>query len=174
VGELQADSERRKLLLKNLQSRQETKDYALGMLVEKEGFRSYAVLKAQREYETQISRQGLPLVNLADLIQEANAPKRNAEPSFPDRANALYLPSIGLSEVVTSTEQFRIKPHNYLQLVLKQPWWNGRLLGGVSQLGIGLTDAAQSLLWNFIPKISVGAVRKGIRFRCPRCRCKAP
>jgi len=167
VGELQPDSERRKTLLKNLKGKQEAKDSALGMLVEKEGFRSYRVVKAAREYQTQLARQGLPLVNLADLLQEANAPKRNSEFSFPDRANALYLPSIGFSEVVTSTEQFRIKPHNYLQLVLKPELVSADFLAKFLNSELGLQARHRLLSGNFISKISVGAVRKGVQIPLP-------
>lgn len=167
VGELQADSERRKLLLNNIQSKQVTKDFSLGMLVEKEEFRSYGVVKTVREYQTQLTRQGLPLVNLAELLQETNAPKRYKDTSFPDRANALYLPSIGFSEVVTSTEQFRIKPHNYLQLVLNPERVNADFLAKFLNSELGMQARRSMLSGNFISKISLGAVRKGVQIPLP-------
>lgn len=167
VGELPADSERRKLLLRNLERKQEAKDCALGMLVEKEGFRSYEVVKTAREYQTQLARQGLPVVNLADLLLEAHTPKRNSQSSFPDRANALYLPSIGFSEVVTSTEQFRIKPHNYLQLVLKPALVNADFLAKFLNSELGLQARRSLLTGNVISKISVGAVRMGVHIPLP-------
>jgi hypothetical protein len=167
VGELQADSQRRKLLLKNLERKEEAKDFALGMLVERKGFRSYGVVKTAREYQTQLTRQGLPLVNLAELLQEANGPKRKNDSSFPDRANAVYLPSIGSSEVVTSTEQFRIKPHNYLQLVLKAELVNADFLAKFLNSELGL-QARRSLLSGYcISKISLSAVRNGVQIPLP-------
>jgi hypothetical protein len=53
--------------------------------------RSYESLKAARQYQIQLSRQGLPPANLADLCREINAPKRDAEPAFSDKANAIYV-----------------------------------------------------------------------------------
>jgi hypothetical protein len=167
VGELQVDAERRTILLKNLQRRQESKDAALGMLVEKEGFRSYGAVKAAREYQTQLTRQGLPLVNLSDVLKEANGPKHGSEQSFSEEANALYLPSLGFSEAVTSTEQFRIKPHNYLQLVLKPDLVNADFLAKFLNSALGLQARRSLLSGNFISKISVGAVRKGVTIPLP-------
>ena len=167
VGELQADVERRALLLRNLRRKEESKDFALGMLVETQGFRSYRVVKAAREYQTQLTRQGLPVANLSDLLKEANAPKRGNERDFPEQANALYLPSIGFSEVVTSIEQFRITPQNYLQLILKPDLVNADFLAKFFNSELGLQARRQILSGNFISKISLGAVRRGVQIPLP-------
>lgn len=79
----------------------------------------------------------------------------------------MYLPSIGSSEVVTSTEQFRIKPHNYLQLVLKPDLVNADFLAKFLNSELGLQARRSLLSGNFISKISVGAVRKGVQIPLP-------
>jgi hypothetical protein len=167
VGELQADINRQKQLIKNIETNKEAKDFALGMVVEKEDLRTYQGLKNSREYQVQLSRQGLPVVKLADLFQEVNAHKRNNDLGFTGRANALYLPSIGFSEVVTSTEQFSLKPQNYLQLVLKPELVIAEFLAGFlnSELGLQARRLLQS--GNMIPKISISAVLKGIEIPLP-------
>ena len=167
VGELQADINRQKLLIKNIETNNEAKDFALGMVVEKADFRTYQCLKNSREYQVQLSRQGLPVVKLADLLKEVNAYKRNTELGFSERTNALYLPSIGLSEVVSSMEEFFLKPQNYLQLVLKPELVIAEFLAGFlnSELGLQARRLLQS--GNMIPKISISTVLKGIGIPLP-------
>lgn len=167
VGELQADINRQRLLIKNIETSTEAKDFALGMVVEKAGLRTYRGLKTSREYQVQLSRQGLPVVKLADLLKEVNAHKRNTELGFSERTNALYLPSIGLSKVVSSMEEFSLKPQNYLQLVLKPELVIAEFLAGFlnSELGLQARRLLQS--GNMIPKISVSTVLKGIEIPLP-------
>jgi hypothetical protein len=167
VGELQSDPDRLALLLKNLEQRRGVKDFALGTLVEKESFQSYKALKATLEYQELLLRQGLPVVNLAGSLLETNAPKRNADYAFPDRSNALYLPTVGVSEVVTSAEQFRIKPQNYLQLVLNPESVNADYLAKFLNSELGL--AARQCLFSgmTIPKITAASVRKGVEIPLP-------
>jgi hypothetical protein len=167
VGELQSDPDRLTLLLKNHEQRRGVKDFALGTLVEKESFQSYKALKAKLEYQELLLRQGLPVVNLAGSLLETNAPKRNANSAFPDRSNALYLPTVGVSEVFTSTEQFRNKPQNYLQLVLNPESVNADYLAKFLNSELGL--AARQCLFSgmTIPRITAASVRKGVEIPLP-------
>lgn len=138
VGELQSDLKRRKFLQNNFERKIESNDLSLGTLVEKEGFSSFEQIKEAKEYQTQIAQQGLPIVNLSTLIVEVNRCQREDNSSFPDRANSLYLSLSSSSESVTSIEQFRLVPHSYLQLVLKQESVNAEFLAKFFNSDLGL------------------------------------
>jgi hypothetical protein len=169
AGELQSDNDRRKVLLKNLEQKQESKDLTLGVLVEKKDLRSYKALRTKREYQRLLSRQGLPCANLATLIKEINLPKRKGEP-FPERTNAIYMPSLGVSDVVTSAEDFKIKPQNYVQLVLNQDLVNAEYLAKFLNSDLGV--AARQCLFSgiTIPKITAASCRDGVDIPLPPLR----
>lgn len=167
VGELQTDVERRKTLLKNLTKKQEVGNCSLGMLVSSESFKGFQAEKQKREYQTLIARQDLRLVSLADLLKETKLPDRKGEPSFTDRANSLYLPSIGFSETVTSCEQFRLKPLNYIQLVLNPDLVSADYLINFLNSDLGLHARRCLASGNFSSKISLAALRSGLQIPLP-------
>jgi hypothetical protein len=167
VGELQTDPRRQKLLLENLEHKREVKDCALGMLVEREKFRGFQAERTTRDYVTLIERQALPLDHLSDVVEEINAFGRRGELDFPERPNAIYLPTIGLSAVVTSREEFQIKAQNYVQLVLKQEKVGSEYFAKFLNSDLG-REARKTLLKGiFIPKISISAIREGVQIPLP-------
>lgn len=166
-GELQSDAARQSVLIRNLLSRTEAAEFALGMLVKVEGFKSYEATSQSRDYQLKISRQGSPIVNLADLLLEINALRAQGGTYFSDRSNAIYLPVLGNSEVVTSPENFRIKPYNYLQLVLKQELVSAEFLAKFLNSDLGLHARRCMLSGSYIAKITVSSVKRGVPIPLP-------
>jgi SAM-dependent methyltransferase len=120
VGEISSDVNQHKVLLANHRSRKAGKSPQLGALVELESFRSFASLV--HEYEVnEISRtMSMSPVAISEICTEINLPKRVAGEEFQEISNSVYLPSIGTSPAITSRKDFRVKPQNYIQLILDQ------------------------------------------------------
>jgi hypothetical protein len=77
------------------------------------------------------------------------------------------LPTLGFSDVVTSTERFRLKPHNYLQLVLKPELVSADFLAKFLNSEMGLQARRRLLSGNVISKISLTAVHQGVQIPLP-------
>lgn len=118
VGELDSVSESSSVLLDNLQRRKAGKTIQLGTLVEPDSFTSFPALVAQHDLKRMGRLLGVQPTPLAEIATELNLASRNREDGFDDKANAVYLPLIGFSPAVTTLADFRIKPHNYIQIIV--------------------------------------------------------
>ena len=166
VGELQNDPKRKSILIKNLQSKREAKECGLGMLVDRENLKSFSSLKFNREYLEKVSRQGLPKVNLNEIISEIFIINKNKNRGFSEKSNVVYIPNTGFSEVVTSTNKFKIKPEGYIQLSLKPEIINADFLAKYFNSELGLL-ARRSLMQYGTKFISARSIRVGVQIPLP-------
>jgi hypothetical protein len=118
VGELVSDARSSSTLLRNLQRRTEGKTTQLGTLLKPETFISFPALTAQRDVERLGRSLGVKPTALSEIAVELNLADRKKEEGFEDKANSVYLPLIGTSPAVTTLADFRIKPQNYIQIVV--------------------------------------------------------
>jgi hypothetical protein len=123
VGQLSTNTDRNKGLLANLRNRKESKkDPAMGRLVSASDFSGFNALVSKLEWETYIEENQLTSMPFSSFCVEVNAANKE-EPFFENKDNSLYLPILGVAPAVTSPNNlalpnFKIKPKNYLQLVL--------------------------------------------------------
>lgn len=154
IGEITADANQRKILLGNLRAHREGKTPHLGTFVELNSFRSFPVFVTQQEINSLARILGLNPVNLIDICSSINLPKRNLDPGFADLPNSVYLPTIGNSPVVASLVELRIKPQNYIQLVIDS---NKAIAAYVAQFlnsALGQKIRYSLTSGSFIPKIT--------------------
>jgi len=118
VGELTPDHSRTAVLLKNMRESKEGQVPQLGVLVDPDSFRTFESLAAEREIAILAQESGLRPVPLAAILKEEVGLTDSKKEEFPEKPNTVYLPLIGRSPAVSSSENFRLKPHNYAQLVL--------------------------------------------------------
>ena len=59
------------------------------------------------------------LMQISEISTAVKAPKRTDTP-FDEAENAIYIPKLGKSEVVTSLNELHIKPQNYFQILVDQ------------------------------------------------------
>jgi len=118
VGELTPDQSSRQALLRNLKQRKSAKVIQLGALLEQEQFQLLPHLVLEREIRQQAKKLGLSPTSVVEVATAINLADRQTEDGFLDIPNSVYLPTIGRSPAVDSLTKLRIKPQNYIQLVL--------------------------------------------------------
>lgn len=117
VGELKSD-QTSNVLLQNLKARKRGKTLQLGTLVDSTSFRSFSTLIAEYEVKEMAKGLGLSPTPLSEICTAINLPKRIEGEEFSNLPNAVYLPIIGRAPAVDSLFNLKIKPQNYIQLVL--------------------------------------------------------
>ncbi len=154
VGQLSPDRDPTPLL-KNLRKRTPGPVPELGRLVKLEDYRGWRGLVAAEEQQRLVDRSGLEPVPLAEVVEDVNlADRKNEENPFEDRPNSVYLPLIGTSSAVTSLADFKIKPHNYAQLVLNPEKTYAEFLAAFFNSPLGRKTRDALLTGAFIPKIN--------------------
>lgn len=94
------------------------KSYAIGSWVERDVYFDLQDFEAELAYRKEAKNYGGNALNIGSLSKGINRPDK--ENNFKDIPNAIYIPKVGISQVVDSIEDFTIKPQNYIQVVLDE------------------------------------------------------
>ena len=100
------------------------------------------------------------MVPISEISTAVFAPSRS-EPSFREAANAVYIPKLGKSEVVTSISQMSIKPQNYFQILVDQEQILPEFLKFFFNTDDGVTMRVRAMVGTTIPALNVERI-KGI------------
>lgn len=101
----------------NWKERKESKILQNGKLVESVSFSSYVRLEKELEVKRIVDKTNLTTIPLKDIVISINSLPRK-DVSFKEQANSIYLPNIGLSDVVDNQQEMKIKSQNYFQIIL--------------------------------------------------------
>jgi hypothetical protein len=154
VGQLSSDRDPTPLL-KNLRKRTAGAAPELGRLLKLEDYRGWRALVTTEEQQRLVERSGLTPVPLAEIVVEVNlSDRKNEETPFLDCPNSVYLPLIGTSPAVTSLADFKLKPHNYVQLVVYPQEAYAEFLAAIFNSPLGRKIRDGLLTGAFIPKIN--------------------
>lgn len=158
VGTISEDTNRNDVLLRNFNSGREGRDVGTGRLVAPTDFRGVRALEAQEQLDRTATRLGLTPACLQDILVAVNLTKSSEPPGFEEQPNAVYLPLIGRSDAVTSTGQFRLKPHNYAQLLVNPVAVDPEYLAGFFNTPLGLSIREPSTSGMTIPKLAKATI----------------
>ena len=153
VGELKSD-QTSNVLLQNLKTRKRGKTLQLGTLVDSTSFRSFSTLVAEYEIKELAKGLGLSPTLLSKICTSINLPKRIEGEEFSDLPNAVYLPIIGRAPAVYSLFNLKIKPQNYIQLVLNPNNAIAEYVANFLNTALGQKIRESSVSGTFIPKIN--------------------
>jgi N-6 DNA methylase len=158
VGELSGDKNRNGLLLDNLIAGKDGAELAVGKLVPLERFINYRILEEESRISKMAAQFGAPRYKLAKIISEINL--LQGKDSFPERANAVFLPLLGTSLTVVDINEGTIKPHNYVQLVFREEICDARYVAGFLNTPLGRALRSSWRQGATIPKISKASLQK--------------
>ena len=158
VGTVSEDTNRNEVLLRNFNGGREGRDVGTGRLVAPANFRGVRVLEAQEQVDRTAARLGLAPTCLQDILTSVNLTKSSEPPGFEEQPNAVYLPMIGRGDAVTSIGQFRMKPHNYAQLIVNPAAADPDYLAGFFNTPLGLLIREQSTSGVTIPKLTKATI----------------
>jgi hypothetical protein len=158
VGTVSEDTNRNEVLLRNFNSGREGRDVGTGRLVAPADFRGIRVLEAQEQVDRTASRLGLEPSCLQDILVAVNLTRSSEPPGFEEQPSAVYLPMIGRGDAITSIGQFRMKPHNYAQLIVNTAAADPDYLAGFFNTSLGLSIREQSTSGVTIPKLTKATI----------------
>ena len=133
IGELKEGT--RETLFQNWKDRKEGKIPQLGRLVKLEQFRSYNQIEKELEIKRIVKRSNFKKVLAHEILDKVNSNLGGEKGGIQHEEKAIYIPSIGLSDVVSKVEQMKIKPQNYFQVILNENtnltyltnWFNSKI-----------------------------------------------
>ena len=156
VAELSEIPERNKAILNFFFSGNEGRDPLLGRWVAPEGFRGWEEHRSELEIATWLSKTGFSRAKINDVAIEVRT--AGVGRPFEDRPNAVYLPTLGTSEAVTARSEFKIREHNYLQLVVDPAKVEPRFLAWFFNSPKGREIRRTFLSGRIIPKLTKSSI----------------
>ena len=104
---------------------------------------------------------------LSELVDSVNLGDRSEEGGFADLPNSVYLPLIGTAPAVTALSDFKLKPHNYVQLVVRPERAYAEFLAGFFNSPLGRKTRDVLLRGAFIPKITKQSLLGAVIYFAP-------
>ncbi|HEB35852.1 MAG TPA: hypothetical protein ENI18_08435 [Candidatus Aminicenantes bacterium] len=118
VGQLTSDLKTNSQIIANFKGGKEGGKLELGRFVEPVSFRGLDYMRIS-EWSEQAQRQfGAPAVQLGELSTSINLGRPSVDFEFPSEDNSIFIPLIGISDVVDSTNDLSLKRQNYAQVVI--------------------------------------------------------
>src|SRR5699024_12208583 len=105
IGELKEET--REIPFQNCKDRKDGKILQLGKLVQPEEFRSYNQIEKRLEIERIVQRSNFQKVPAHKIFDEVNGNLGREQKDVKHKEKALYIPNIGLSDVVNKVEQMK-------------------------------------------------------------------
>ena len=118
VAQLSADAGTNKQIIQNLKTGSESPSPELGRFVEPLSFRSIESIRIDEQFERVKRVFGGPSIKLNDLATKITLGRPGDDFAFPKEDNAAFVPLVGASDVVESTDQLKLKPQNYAQVCI--------------------------------------------------------
>lgn len=118
VGELSRHAPSNQRLLENLKAWRNGRDVEEGKLVPTQEFVGLGPLRIAEHFRHLEEKFGGKGYYLIELVIDSVRGGRSDDFVFPERQNAIYIPTVGKSNVVNSIEDLSLKPQNYLQLTI--------------------------------------------------------
>lgn len=119
LAQLSSNNSTNEIISKNFKKGKEGKTTSLGSFVSLENFTSYKAFEKGEDVLKMGKRTGIEPTtfdNIADFKTIKNINPEKLEHSN----NSIYLPRIGNSNVVENPSEFNLKPHNYIQVIIKR------------------------------------------------------
>jgi type I restriction modification DNA specificity protein len=160
VAQLSQDPHTNRQIVANLRERRADGALDLGRFVTPEDFRGLESLRLTEQLQHSQRRFHAPAVRLGDLAEEIRFGRAGDEFNFPPTENAFYIPLIGISDVVDSTDGMTLKRQNYAQVVVNAARPDARFVAHFlnSELGRAIREANKS--GTTIPKLNTSALRE--------------
>lgn len=159
VAQLSADVNTNAQIIGNFREGREGGSFELGRFVAPEHFKGIDQLRAAESFSQAEVRFGAPAVKLENLATVINLGRPGDTFGFQPLENAIYIPLIGISEVVVSPGDLKLKAQNYAQVVidssLSNAWFVAQFLN--SEFGKELREQTKT---GFIPKLNKNTLKE--------------
>lgn len=154
VAELSSDSSANRLVCENFARGQEGRTLELGRFVPPLSFRGLDLIRVEERIKHAEGQFGTPAVPLGALATVINLGRSGGVFQFPRLENAIFIPLIGISNVLSSLDDLTLKPQNYAQVALDPARSNARYMAQFLNSEFGKEIRTLSKSGVFIPKLN--------------------
>ncbi len=159
VAQLSQDPHTNRQVVANLREKRADGALELGRLVKPDEFRGLDSLRLAEQLRSAECHFQAPAIRLGDLAHEVRLGRTGDDFCFPKAENAFYIPLIGISDVVDSSEAMTLKRQNYAQVVVDSTRSDARFVARFlnSELGRAIREASKSGMT--IPKLNTSGLK---------------
>ena len=118
VAQLSSDSNTNRQVISNFTNGEEGGSLELGRFVDPLSFKGLDMIRLQERFEQAEPLFGTSAVHLGDLASVINLGRSSQDFQFPKLENAIFIPMIGISDVMYSLDDLSLKPQNYAQAAI--------------------------------------------------------
>ena len=119
VAQLSSDVTSNREVLSNLATHEEGSSLELGRFVDSLSFRGLDPIRQHERIKEAERLFGGPALSLKELASAINLGRGRNDFQFGRQEDAVYVPLIGMSDVVESIDELTLKPQNYAQIVMR-------------------------------------------------------
>jgi hypothetical protein len=158
VAQLSDDTKANLQITSNLVEGREGGTLELGRFVEFDSFRGLNCIRTAERFAAAERNFAASSVTLGELATAVRLGRHGAAFQFDDHENAIFVPLIGISDVVHSLDELTLKPQNYAQVVIDPIRSNSRFVARFlnSELGKESIEASKS---GSIPKLNTQTLK---------------
>lgn len=160
VAQLSQDANTNRQVLSNLRERTADGAIEMGRMITAEEFRGFGPLRLAERLRQAQQGFGAPAVRLWELALTMTLGRPGDAFVFPSADNCVFIPLLGISDVVRSTDEMTLKPQNYAQLAIDPAQSDARFVARFfnSDLGRAIRDANKA--GSTIPKLNSTALHE--------------
>jgi hypothetical protein len=160
VAQLSSDPNTNLQIISNLEQSTEGGTLELGRFVDPLSFVGLDLLQMVERFQQARDRFGVPATPLEKLATAINLGRSSQGFEFPKRDNAIFIPLIGVSDVVDSMDELRLKSQNYAQVVIDPERSNARFVARFFNSEIGKEIRELNKTAGVIPKLNKQKLQK--------------
>jgi hypothetical protein len=165
VAQLSSDAKTNLQIVSNLTEGKEGGMLELGRFVDPLSFTGLDSIRTAERFQAAEHKFEAPALRLEDLATAINLGRHGEGFKFPPHDNAIFIPMIGISDVVDSLDDLTLKPQNYAQVAIDLARSNARFVARFlnTEFGKEIRELNKS---GFIPKLNKQTL-KGLRVFVP-------
>ena len=153
VAQFSSDANTNLQIISNLTEGKEGGTLELGRFVDPIAFTGLDSIRTAERFRATERKFGAPSLPLEELATGVDLGRYGKDFKFPPRDNAIFIPMIGISNVVDSLDDLGLKPQNYAQVAIDPAKSNARFVARYlnSEIGKEIRESSKS---GVIPKLN--------------------
>ena len=165
VAQLSSDENTNLQIIANFIEGRDGGTLELGRFVDPLSFTGLYSIRTAERFLVAERKFGVPALRLEELATAINLGRHGEGFKFLPHDNSIFIPMIGISDVVDSLDDLKLKPQNYAQVAINPARSNARFVARFlnSEFGKEIRELSKS---GFIPKLNKQTL-KGLRVFVP-------
>ena len=154
VAQLSSDHNTNVQIISNFKLGQEGGALELGRFVQVDSFRGLNAIRSAEKFKEAEHQFGTQAVRLGDLATATTLGRFGETFHFPNQDNAIFIPLIGVSDVVSSLDDLMLKPQNCAQVIIDPVRSDGRFVAKFLNSEFGKEIRQGHMGGTVIPKLN--------------------